>query len=692
MGHKVSTRAHGRSRTVRERRSAVRTALTAAGVAPAPMLPNYDMTRGEPAERYFLEQALVDGIENFQHDQWPCDTPLLDVTNAEFRGAHGAVFRNPDGSLAHVSLGGGWISVRVAAPNWASIAPVFAAFRAGYPPSYMTQVADARVPITFWANSNFGPTARLRKVDSAAWGDITGNYTSEVEQQLAALMAWNNGPPSKDGGQLVLWQGPPGTGKSWALRALASEWAPWAEFHYITDPDSFFVDDPSYMINVLLADSYEAIDEPTGDIYSEQRDGKWRILILEDTGELLSANAKEKYGQGLSRLLNVVDGMIGQGLKVLALVTTNDELGDLHPAVTRPGRCASQIEFGPLTDAEAVAWTGDADATAGTLAELYAKYGKTQEEALPERDHEDDLEPEEASALMASGMIRVPGTDRFIPRDAFESAIAMVKRARDEDLAADTLANDFRAQVFEVAQAHAEEAVGYGETAWLEEDGAVLYVAGDWTDTDPIAEDFLGIEGVLEFRSEAEALPDGWWDAEVIYPDDPPAWVTVPPQGEEAALADVVALARAPLPPEAEEPELEPMIAAAVAIAEPSPEMQFAHRALDVLEQFASRPADPAPPIHLHLPEHHVVVERQSPDVTVPVTIEAAEPAPINVHLPEQPPAQVLVAAADPAPIVVNVPEQQPAPVHVHVPPAAARSVRVEVDEDGTKRFITEED
>ena len=41
----------------------------------------------------------------------------------------------------------------------------------------------------------------------------------------------------------------------------------------------------------------------------------------EDTGELLSADARERSGQGLSRFLNVVDGLIGQGLRVLVLVT-----------------------------------------------------------------------------------------------------------------------------------------------------------------------------------------------------------------------------------------------------------------------------------------------------------------------------------------------------------------------------------
>jgi hypothetical protein len=104
----------------------------------------------------------------------------------------------------------------------------------------------------------------------------------------------------------------------------------------------------------------------------------WRLLVLEDTGELLTPDAKSIIGQGLSRFLNVVDGLIGQGLRVLVLVTTNEELRRLHPAVARPGRCAANIEFGPLGTDEAAEWLrsrGIEAAPAGrrNLASLYAQ-------------------------------------------------------------------------------------------------------------------------------------------------------------------------------------------------------------------------------------------------------------------------------------------------------------------------------
>ena len=121
-------------------------------------------------------------------------------------------------------------------------------------------------------------------------------------------------------------------------------------------------------LSMMQGDTDEEEDRP---------EKPWRVLILEDTGELLTPDAKTMIGQGLSRFLNVVDGLIGQGLRALVLVTTNEPIRTLHPAVARPGRCAANIEFGPLSEEEANAWLagheheGSVEAPA-LLASLYA--------------------------------------------------------------------------------------------------------------------------------------------------------------------------------------------------------------------------------------------------------------------------------------------------------------------------------
>lgn len=671
MGRRVVTTV--RPRSDRTRRRSARRSLVASGV-----LPTYDMLYGSQCELLFESAVLEAGFRTTERNWWPTEERSLSAEGAVFReGDTGALYQLADGTLVLAHIDRDSITVSVAGPSRAAVGGALAAFQRDYPASFVTTEGDSRVPITFWSNSQFGPVPRLRRIDATAWEPIVGNYSAEVRAELAALMAW--GEPGTEG-QLILWQGPPGTGKTWALRALANEWSSWAEFNYITDPDSFFVDDPSYMVNVLLSDSYQVMDVSDGSVFEEQAEGKWRVLILEDTGELLSANAKEKYGQGLSRLLNVVDGMIGQGLRVLCLVTTNDELGELNEAVRRPGRCASQIVFGPLSDEESQAWTGDPAATAGTIAELYSSYGKA--EPLPA---EFDDEPEDASDLMASAPLCMNcgrGASTHTPESGGCAA-----PNQGTHWAVD--APDVRAEIARVAEAHQSEADGYGDAAWDESTRTVLYVAGDWTDTDPIASDMLDIDGVDGFVYEMEGRPDGWCDAEVVYGGG--GYLDCDQDDE---LAAIVALAGEPLVLEVE-PDL---VAAITESLQPAPlevpltstEMSN-DRLLDVLASFAERDQAPAPTFHLHFPQHlGVTVERQ--DITVPVTLE---PTPIevhtDVHVPEQAPATVTVQAPDPTPlhVDVHVPEQPAPHVDVHVPAGEPRpsGVRVEFDAKGDKVY-----
>ena len=69
---------------------------------------------------------------------------------------------------------------------------------------------------------------------------------------------------------------------------------------------------------------------------------------------------------------------MGQGLRVLVLITTNERIETLHPAVSRPGRCAANIEFDALSEKEASAWlerhgASDEAAAPRILASLYAQ-------------------------------------------------------------------------------------------------------------------------------------------------------------------------------------------------------------------------------------------------------------------------------------------------------------------------------
>jgi hypothetical protein len=368
----------------------------------------FDVQPENIVRAYFVSESSRRGFRHLAFAQWPSHERF--ATKNALASSVGeedtqACF-DIEGSLCFVVATFGFAHAFSAARSTEEARAALHALR-GLVPEAEPTAGDGVVPVTFWAAAAQGPIQVRRDLDAPAWEEIADNYETDTHGGLARLMDSDFRPAR--GGQLLLWHGETGTGKTTALRALARQWREWCTLHYITDPEKFFGDLSDYMLTVMMEHHMDQFDDDDMEFAMDFAEGivgptdlagrreraaerhRWRLLVLEDAGELLAVDARAATGQGLSRFLNSVDGLIGQGLRFLILVTTNEELGKLHPAVSRPGRAASRIPFNLLPQGEARGWLerhGVADPSvegAMTLASLYARIENFEEVAASPR-------------------------------------------------------------------------------------------------------------------------------------------------------------------------------------------------------------------------------------------------------------------------------------------------------------------
>jgi hypothetical protein len=335
---------------------------------------HYEVGRHQYSTIY-REQWSSDKIKKFPIVDFLDDTKDLLTTASPSSWARLFEFR---GMLVLFQAWFGKVSLNIGTNHPNETDKIIEIFKALFPAT--TALKDDECAFFFWHKSSYGSTSTKKVLKVVKWDEISPNYINPANEKLGHLM--NMSPLPEESARLLLWYGLPGGGKTFSIRALARQWKEWCQFEYIIDPE-VMLDNASYMTDVIHGDysnddAPEDEDVPMGHM---DRSQKWRAVVMEDTGEVLSVDARQRSGQGLSRLLNLADGILGQGTRIIFLITTNEELGKLHPAVRRPGRCLSKIEFRPFNQTQAVEWLKNHgkhlppelhNQDAISLAELYA--------------------------------------------------------------------------------------------------------------------------------------------------------------------------------------------------------------------------------------------------------------------------------------------------------------------------------
>lgn len=209
-----------------------------------------------------------------------------------------------------------------------------------------------------------GIESRNRELDAVRLADIRSNYTSDVFEAVTRLESLE--APYKYG-KIVLHHGPPGNGKTHLLRALAYEWSHKYKVvpEVVIDPEPLF-EQPGYLME-LLTSKPSFTDEPP-----------FRFIIAEDCANLFALGCRENAG--FSRLLNVVDGLLGSGQNLVFLFTANEEIQDIDPAILRPGRCLQHLHIPNWSREDSKVWLRGKGAEylstkladTNSLADLYA--------------------------------------------------------------------------------------------------------------------------------------------------------------------------------------------------------------------------------------------------------------------------------------------------------------------------------
>ncbi len=92
-------------------------------------------------------------------------------------------------------------------------------------------------------------------------------------------------------------------------------------------------------------------------LWCDFTDEDWDLIVFDDLDDILqSRNENTKHGDFVSQLLSYSDGLVRRPTKIV--ITTNQSISEIDPAITRPGRCFDFLVLPPLSGEQALEiWT-----------------------------------------------------------------------------------------------------------------------------------------------------------------------------------------------------------------------------------------------------------------------------------------------------------------------------------------------
>jgi hypothetical protein len=151
---------------------------------------------------------------------------------------------------------------------------------------------------------------------------LENQYSEEIVTQHKANLQCLN---KKGKSGLMLFHGEPGTGKSTYIRHLVQ----------------------SIRKNVIFMSPALAANLDTPSLTTLLINNANSIIIIEDAEGLVVSRERER-NSGISMLLNLTDGLLGDSLGIQIIATFNTKISNIDKALLRKGRLNSLLEFKAL--------------------------------------------------------------------------------------------------------------------------------------------------------------------------------------------------------------------------------------------------------------------------------------------------------------------------------------------------------